>query len=471
VWNRRPITNTLTAVFSGLLLFAASTNASAQPAWHTQVGYAQLLNEYGLVADGSGLDVALVEALSGGNFMPDPAQPDLSGKAINQGSPGSSDPSGHATGVALNFFGNTNSISPGVAQITGFDANDWLGNQLGFDLGTDPLPQNFAVSNHSYIGFGLSVSDATDLLQRLDFAVNQTGMVAVVGVPNSGSLSQLLAPAYNVISVGRSSGVHASGLTTFYGAGRVKPEIVVPSSSTSEGTARVSSGASLIYNAAGGGNGSRPQVVKALLLAGATKSEFPTWDRTTTRPLDEVYGAGEMNVYHSYRILAGGEFDGTLGAAPSTLAPHEAWDFATASSESAMYYDLNVPIAAKDISIVLTWNMEITDTDEGEDFSPVASLGDNLDLRLYSVGGPFPGMLLDSSVSTVGNVEHIYVSSLGAGLYRMEVQSNVARDFALAWRLTAIPEPSFCWALIAVALFGAVWSRRQKPQNPCCGRA
>jgi hypothetical protein len=437
-------------------------SAAAQPAWHTSVGYIQLVNEFGVVADGTGLTVALVEApTGGGNFMPDTSLAEFSGTTFTQGSPGPTTPSGHATGVAANFFGNFNSITPQIPNVTCFEANDWLGVQLGFNAGVDPTPQPFAVSNHSYIGSGLSVADATNLLQRLDYAINQSGMTAVVGVANSGALPQLLAPAYNTISVGRSDGLHSAGVTTFYGSGRTKPEIVVPSTSTSEGTARVSSIAAFLYDAGMGTNATQPEVLKAILLAGATKNEFTAWDRTTTRPLDEVFGAGEANVYNSYRILAGGEFGGSTGE-PVAAAPNEAWDYGSAAGLAApIYYDLVVDVAAKDLSVILDWNIDVIDQDAGTDFIPLTELA-NMDLRLYDSTSGFLNTLLDSSLSTVDNVEHIFQAFLGPGRYTLEVRSDVAHDYGLAWRFTSVPEPNFGWiGAGAFALFAPLIRRRQ----------
>ncbi len=449
-----------------VLLTGSSLLAQLPSVWHAQVGYTQLINEFGLVADGSGLAVAQIEALEGGTrFMPDDTNTDFVGKMFIQGSPGSALPSGHATGVGVGFYGLTNSIAPGITNITGFDANDWLGNQLGFNTGVDPTPQNFAVSNHSYVASGLTVADATNLLQRFDFAINQTGMTAVVGVANSGALPQLLAPAYNSISVGRSNGAHSFGTTTFYGAGRTKPEIVAPATSTSQATGWVSSGASLIFDAAMGSNATQPEVIKAILLAGATKAEFPTWDRTTTRPLDEVFGAGEMNVYHSYRILAGGETNGTT-TEPAAPASNEGWDYnAAAPAGTPIFYDLDVQAGAKDLSVILDWNIDVIDNDPTGDFNPSTILAD-MDLRLYDSTGNFLNTLLDSSLSTVDNVEHIFQSFLGPGRYTLEVRSNIAHDYGIAWRFTSVPEPQQWIALACTGIVGVWLMMRRRSRLP-----
>ncbi|MCU0721880.1 MAG: hypothetical protein MUC83_19370 [Pirellula sp.] len=50
--------------------------------------------------------------------------------------------------------------------------------------------------------------------------------------------------------------------------------------------------------------------MKAIIMAGADKTAVPAWSNTSTRPLDSVYGAGQADVYSSYRILEAGQFDG-----------------------------------------------------------------------------------------------------------------------------------------------------------------
>jgi len=55
-----------------------------------------------------------------------------------------------------------------------------------------------------------------------------------------------------------------------------------------------------------------------------------------------------------------------------------------------------------------------------------------LNLQLFnSVGG-----LIDSSMSTLDNVEHIYRTNLGAGEYTLKVLGAADWDYGLAWRMT-----------------------------------
>src|SRR5206468_8999465 len=119
----------------------------------------------------------------------------------------------------------------------------------------------------------------------------------------------------NGIAVGRSDGQHESGFTTVGNTGptgRVKPDLVAPLGAVSFATPLVSSAATLLVQVASTAPlnadpfAAKPQTIKAVLMAGATKAEFPTWSHTTTVPLDPVYGAGELNVDNSHRVLTAG---------------------------------------------------------------------------------------------------------------------------------------------------------------------
>ena len=61
--------------------------------------------------------------------------------------------SGHATNVGQYFYGNTNSIAPGINSIYGYDADHWLGSAfLNTGYAAQPLATSARVANHSWIG-------------------------------------------------------------------------------------------------------------------------------------------------------------------------------------------------------------------------------------------------------------------------------------------------------------------------------
>lgn len=426
----------------GLFAFSNAT-VLAQPGWHNEIGYTQLVEEFGVVANGSGVAVALVEGSGGGGFMPDLANAEFADKNITQESPGEATPSGHATGMAATFFGKTTSVAPGVTDVSCFSANDWLNIWLGAGTPLGPRELDFAVSNHSYIGDGLPEEVAANILLRADYAINEFGMTTVVGINNGSNNAQpqILSHAYNVISVGKTDGNHSRGETTVYGRGRPKPEIVAPAGTTSEATAIVSSVAALLYDAADDTEATEPEVLKAILLAGATKSECSDWSRTILNPLDAAFGAGEVNVYHSYRIVAGGQGDGSVEN-PGTAAPLPGWDYnSTIEANVPTFYAIELPRGGTELSVTLCWNVDIVDSDPGEPIVPTTELAD-MELRLFDSTNGFLQSLVDSSVDTEGNIEHIYQTTLPPGRYTLEVRSNRVHDYGLAWRVEANADPA-----------------------------
>jgi hypothetical protein len=171
------------------------------------------------------------------------------------------------------------------------------------------------------------------------------------------------------------------------------------------------------------------EVIKALLLAGATKWSLPGWTRTPTQPLDPVYGAGQLNIQNSYHLLVAGEHP----PSSSVTVTNRGWDFATTTTGAARYFfDVPAGHTLTNFSVILTWNRVVTDG-PGAGFGNLQASVANMDLRLYTAAGFTLGTQLDSSVSTIQNVEHIF-ASLGPGRYALEVTSNTtATDYALAW--------------------------------------
>lgn len=430
------------ALWAALLL---GTRLS-QAGYKDEIGLTTLLNELGGTApSGAGIGVTQVESSfpypSTSNYVADATQPELTGKTITpKNSPALV--SGHATTVAINLVGSNNGTAPGVTQVDAYEANHWLlagslryGNNLA-----EPVVETRRVQNHSWVAetAGALVVDQ-ELLRRFDYAIHRDGFVAVVGLNNwnTNPVPALLAHAYNAISVGVVNGEHSSGGTTIEGSGRIKPELVSPSyyGGVSHATPTVAGAAALLLQKADATPGlalarTNSEVIKAVLLAGATKSQFPGWARTTTQPLDLVYGAGQLNVRHSYYLLGAGKFS----ASSSITVSNRGWDFAATSTSAARYFfDVPPATAMTNFSVVLTWNRKILDTASGATFSMMVSNA-NLNLRLYAASGFTPGTLLDSSMSTNQNVEHIFTPSLSAGRYCLEVTSDLALfDYALAW--------------------------------------
>jgi hypothetical protein len=444
----------LFALLLFLQLVSMSTAGFGQTETTAQkIGYDRLLDEYGTsLPDGSDTVVALVEAFtgSGSGYLPDPD--DFPGKTFNdQGEPRSGETAAvsvHSTGSANNFFGSESS-APGIDNIDVYSAGHWLGSG-GLNTGSNQsvATQNYHVSNHSYVinqsdSFG--TNEAAALLQRLDYYIDQNDSLVVAGSSNGNStnLPLGLVPSFNVLSVGRSDGEHGAGPTTFYFEGRTKVDIVAPKDSTSAATPVVSSVAALLVDAADGNSDAiHVETLKATLLAGATKDEFADWDRTTSRPIDERYGAGEVNAYNSFKIQEGGQFEGTAtlgGASVGDLG----WDYSDSFESSPInperYYRFEVGTDQylNELSVALSWNIDINNVGFGRNpFVPVPDLA-NLDLELLDSDGN----VVDASLSTVDNVEHIYLQDLAPGTYDLKLSGDRDSDFALAWRLNGSALP------------------------------
>lgn len=422
------------------------------------IGFTSLQTSLGLsMPTGAGVSISQIEAPDGSsNYRPDTTV--FSGKSFLFPSGGTTGNSGHATTVGQYLYGS-GSLAPAIGanatsdQVTVYEANNWL--QSGYlranTASALPLVESNDIQNHSWVGSTGNATTDSQILQRLDYAIARDDFVAVFGLNNGSgtTLPNLLGQAYNGITVGLSSGDHSRGTTTIDGAGRTKPDIVVPTSATSWATATVSSASGMILEVArttsGLGNAQTSEMVKSLLMAGATKteSEFAgTWSHTSTQPLDAVYGAGELNVENSYGILVSGE----CNASTSVSANKTGWDFGTSSSSVTQYYffDLVADPTGSSFTAVLSWNANVTatDTSPGPAVSySFSTIVPNLDLRLYSATGFTIGSLLESSVSTIDNVELVYRTGITSGRYALAVSSaTTGTEYGLSW-ITVVPEP------------------------------
>ena len=143
--------------------------------------------------------------------------------------------------------------------------------------------------------------------------------------------------------------------------------------------------------------------MKAILLAGATKGEFAnfvdpatgaanSWSRSTTQPLDDLFGAGELNVYNSYLTLLGGQAVGDTDS-PTSVGSH-GWDYQSSITPGTdILYEFEIPTGsiAKELSVILAWNVEVTPSFDDQALA-------NLDLELRDS----TGALVDQSISNVG---------------------------------------------------------------------
>ncbi len=436
-----------------LVLFCSFARAQPSTADKDAVGYSALLARLGPnMPTGAGIPVTLVEAVlttGGTDYLPDPNHPEFAGKSIVDRTGGGTT-SGHATTVGRNYFGLA-SFAPGITSVDVYRAESWLyEGGLQTQSALAPAVETARVQNHSWIGTLGGTAVDVDALRRLDYLIQRDDVVVAAGVNNGATTTvpNLLASSYNAIAVGLSSGASSLGPTPIDVPGRAKPDIVAPAVFTSYSTPWVAGSAALLLDSANNSpayaNAQHSESVKAMLMAGTTRTGLAGWSHSSTQPLDLRYGAGQLNIDLAYRILTSGE----QTSAANALAAPMGWDFDTiASGQSKLYFfDLANPSSAG-LTGLLTWNRQIT-LEAGDPATLTPSLA-NLDLKLYQASGFSLGALLEQSISTLDNVELVFLQNVTSGRYALEVTRGIdglgVWDYALAWH--AVPEPS-TWAML-----------------------
>jgi hypothetical protein len=452
--------------------------AQAIEAWQTAVDYQKLLTTLGTATPpGTGVSLSQVEAyeLNTTFYMPDANNVEFAAATDPLGQPvtftdahgaNGSGFSNHATGVVFNIIGATQGLAKTTNAVTNYHADRWLNDILGTG-NNEPQAQPYQVQNHSWVGTLNNVAGDIAALARFDYVIDKNDMTAVVGANNNNGNPSLgippnpalphpplLSHSYNAIVAGRSDSKHSRGMTTItYGQGRFRPDLVVDAPSTSVATARISSIAAVLRGVVAGTDADRSETMKSILMAGATKTEFASfvdpatgfvnpWDHNPTRPLDDLFGAGEANIYNSYLMTVGGKNAGNTSQ-PAAAVKSYGWDYQNRKSDSAVgdiYYNFEIPAGstASELSIMLTWNIKTVDANPSPvTFSPSQSLSD-LDLKLFDSSASFLGAVLDQSNSNVDNVEHIFRTSLGPGTYTLAVSGAAGWDYGLAWRMSTL---------------------------------
>lgn len=433
-------------------------------------GYTDLLNRLNPnpPPTGAGIFVTQVEAAVNGNSFIDTSlvTGEFNGKTII-GLPGNSGISNHANKVGRSLYGNL-SFAPGISNIHIYDADLWLDHGfLNFDNNAlPPAVETRDIQNHSWVGSYENTADDNEALQRLDMAIERDGFLAIVGVDNGSAtpLPNLLSNAYNTISVGLSSGNSSSGKTTvgLDGSGRIKPDLVTPQSGVGDyssfATPWVSATSALLLESNFGNlDAQQPESVKAAILAGATKTEFPSWSRSPTQPIDLTYGAGELNIDNAHRILTSLQQE----ASSFSVVNPTGWDYDNISPSADFSYFFDVPAGSTaDLSALVTWNRDVA-FNSGVLTPEIA----DINLNFSSSIGFTPQQLIDQSISGVDNIEHIYQTGLPEGRYVLELSADSWTDFAIAWDarlISAIPEPGSLLLLLAGWIFLAIFGYRQR---------
>ena len=430
--------NSLVSIAPLCLLALSSIAVTASADWRVDAGYSQLQIELGAaMPTGAGIAVLQSEAsdIAGPTLRYLPQATAGSGVFAGAGSfagksftphSGASDASGHAQSVAGIFYSLFGSVAPGVTEVHVYEAGDFFSS-----LYTPSPPPVFAgsVQNHSWVGSTGNDATDTEFLRRLDYIIERDGITATVPLNNGTAMPKLPANGYHTISVGMRSGGHSVGGSTLDGVGRMKPDLVVDQGFTSYASPAVASAATLLLDAIRPdfADADDPRIVKAILLAAATKERLPTWHRTaSTKPYDATFGAGELNVLNAYHILAAGD----QPASASSEVGTRGWDGALASSATPKRWFFSVPVGriANSLSVAATWHRVFSSG------VSVAALP-HLTLRLFaSTGFTLGSTPVDQSNSAVDNVQHLFLRHLPAGQYALELASDTNNvPVAIAW--------------------------------------
>jgi len=508
------------ALMRSLCAIAVVFSASlAQASYLDLIGFPELQSLMGAgIPTGAGVGVHHVEAGSGTAYGPNIATAGFSSQVFAPQS-GAMTTLSHANNVGLNFYGTGsiapqigNSVANPVKPYRAGGTDGWFDSFLNNSVAAAPLTDSSVrIGNHSYIGQASALT-----LSRIDFIVEEDDFIQVVGLPNNqteldnaGIDGSLWKSAYNVISVGRTSGVHIGGTVDMgapYSAGRVAPTLVTPAfrpdnvtTATSWGTPMVSAAAALLVETAHtqpslslnrsfnnrtftGGNvlyeGESSEVIKATLMAGADRNvpaqrgaDLTDYTIDSTNNLDHRYGAGQLNINNSYRIMAAGQHDSVQDGNANDIASR-GWDYdpafggSSASNTQSSYFFT----AAADGTLFasLVWNLDV-DIVTSPGFSVGVDLVD-LNLEFYDVTGGNTLIVSASSMSTIENTENIYYQGLVAGnRYEMRVVENEASpflwDYALAWRMELVPEPATSGLILsAIAFLPALRRARHRSQ-------
>jgi len=456
---------------------ALSLSTAATADYRDWCGWSELVDRIGLehVPTGADVIVGQVEAPDGnGYYIPDSSDPDFDGKYLIRRSGGSASPSSHATMVARKYYGLSGSLAPGVWFINCYETNNWVQGgylHVGGGAGTPPDPPMGAqkIWSHSWVGSFGSANADHDALRRVDWMIQRDDVVVTVGLNNGTQQQPLLSYGYNSIAVGRRDGDHASGdvPAPYEGAGRMKPDITGPLFTTSEATPAIAAAAAMFVEMVRNEpalptEGEASETIKALLMASATHAgpsdsglgwtnnapeSGPDRGRTE-RPLDELVGAGHLDVNRAHLILAGGQTLGGHSVETAPAATQHGWSFDTVAGGEQRTLRFTMPDGANEFSVLATWNRDVADTFGGFTLADI-----NLELLRLESGTPVPlvgneTVWLEGNVaseSTIDNVEHLYVLGLEQGDYILQLScvTGDPTDVAIAWYASDVVEGLF----------------------------
>lgn len=439
------------------------------------VGFTLLKQQLGAATpDGSGVPVAHIESRidtnnpdAFPNFLPDPSDAEFAGKDFVEVSP-NGEISSHATLVGRRYYGNSSSMASGITDVGLYWTDDWLASGfLNSGNTAGPLRTSFRVSNHSWVGSG---SSTLDVLRRVDYVVETYDHLEVAAVnndpnPNDGNnpAQPMLTSAFNVIATGLTNGNHAIGTVnagSVYNGTRTRPHLVAPATATSNTAPVVAAASSLLIETAHTRpelshgsydvltdvgsytvqHGETSEVIRAALMAGAQRHDVAGYNPTSANNLDPRFGAGELDIYNSYHILAAGEQESSERGGAASGIDRRGFDYTSGfvNGDVATYPFL--PDANSTMLFAtLSWNVDIAGG-ESRFLSTTRLSNFDLELLRYVDDGV---EVVAASAGTGDTTENLWLADLVPGeQYALRVTRDDAFgawDYGLAWQITHDP--------------------------------
>jgi len=453
---------------AGLMLMLAGLVAGSLPAATLDIIGVTLLNTVATNVNGTGVRVAQPEAdtPSTGDFEVNPAAPNQPvTKFAYYSSSGSSSSfpnsvgseSQHADTVGQFFYGLGQGVATNVTHVDNYEADDFVTGEDILDNYIVSLPSsniNDPVVNQSFNLTVTSTNEQKSVDTAYDNYAAQYNTLFVTGIGNGGAVNPP-STCYNGLGVGAYGGGSSTGPTP--DNGRAKPDLVAPGTETSYSTPLVAGAAAVLIQAGLRGDGGSDTTsavaiatLKALLMNGAIKPAG--WANPSPSPLDRNYGAGVLNVFNSYKQLTGGKHGYSVAGTVATGAAHPSTE-SSATVGGLSGWDYNTNNSSSTTDGVNHYYFNLTNGLAGATFTATATLAwnrhqnqtaiNNLELFLYNTAN---GNLMAASVSTVDNIQHIWVPQLPAGRYDLQVWKagglglvSTAEPYALAFEFFVMP--------------------------------
>ena len=193
----------------------------------------------------------------------------------------------------------------------------------------------------------------------------------------------------------------------------------------------------------------------------ANITDYRSVGHQTSNGLDDRFGAGQVNIFNSYHIMAAGEQSSfQAGGRDISLFGFDyvgAFGGAGGSPRLSSYY-FNA-VGDETLSASLVWNISISNNT-----SLTATLH-HLNLSLFDVT---KNQLLATSASALDNTQNIFLRVLSGDRYELRVTTdesgNFSQDYSLAWSIggvSPVPLPAGVW-LFGSGLAGLVGFARRR---------